>query len=231
VRSRLIYAKDINAALDEIEPPFPGYRRTLLALQSYLALAAQERTDLPVAAKPVEPGSVYPGAARLGRLLRILEDLSPGVFFSGDLYQGPLVDAVRHFQSRHGLEPDGRIGPATFRCLNVPLKQRVQQLELTLERYRWVPHRFTRPPIVVNIPEFRLRAFDVSYRAGLEMKIVAGRAYRHQTPVFARDMKYIIFRPYWEVPPSIQRAELVPKAARDRSYLARNGYEVVADGR
>jgi len=199
-----------------------------MALQNYLAIAAEGNNErLPVTLKPLEPGSFYPEATRLARLLRRLGDLPTGVVVAGNVYQGALVDAVRRFQLRHGLDPDGRIGPATYRCLNTPIEQRVRQLALTLERYRWVPHRFDRPPVVVNIPEFRLRALDDSYRVELEMKIVVGRAYRHQTPVFAREMKFVIFRPYWEVPPSIQRAELVPRVARDRSYLARNGYEIV----
>jgi hypothetical protein len=74
-----------------------------------------------------------------------------------------LVNAVKRFQTRHGLDPDGRIGKTTLAQLNTPLSHRIRQLKLTLERWRWVPHEFDRPPIVVNIPEFRLRAFNSSY--------------------------------------------------------------------
>jgi murein L,D-transpeptidase YcbB/YkuD len=80
---------------------------------------------------------------------------------------------------------------------------------------------------VVNIPEFRLRAVDGDYRSRLEMNVVVGRAYRTRTPVFTGDMKYVIFRPYWNVPRSIERAEITPKIARDRAYAAKNGYEIV----
>jgi murein L,D-transpeptidase YcbB/YkuD len=138
-----------------------------------------------------------------------------------------LVEAVKRFQARHGLERDGRIGAATLAELNTPLSRRVLQLQLTLERWRWIPHEFAQPLIVVNIPEFELRALNRSYRTELEMRVVVGRAYKHQTPVFAADMKHVIFRPYWNVPPSIQRAEIVPKIKRDRSYLEKNGFEVV----
>lgn len=89
------------------------------------------------------------------------------------------------------------------------------------------PHSFDRPPIVVNIPEFRVRALDSSYRTELEMKIVAGEAYHHETPVFAAKMTYLTFRPYWHVPMSIQRKELLPHIERDRSYLGEHGFEVV----
>jgi murein L,D-transpeptidase YcbB/YkuD len=103
----------------------------------------------------------------------------------------------------------------------------VRQLQLVLERWRWVPHSFPRPPIVVNIPEFRLRAYDDHYRPELEMKVVVGKAYHHKTPVFSAEMTHVIFRPYWDVPLSIQRAELVPKIAKDPAYLAKNEYEIV----
>jgi murein L,D-transpeptidase YcbB/YkuD len=103
----------------------------------------------------------------------------------------------------------------------------IRQLQLVLERWRWVPHSFSRPPIVVNIPEFRVRAYDQQYRPVLEMKVVVGKAYHYKTPVFSAEMTHVIFRPYWDVPLSIQRAELAPKLAKDPAYLARNDYEIV----
>ncbi len=110
---------------------------------------------------------------------------------------------------------------------NTALAHQVRQLQLVLERWRWVPHSFPRPPIVVNIPEFRLRAYDDQYRPELEMKVVVGKAYHHKTPVFSNQMTYVIFRPYWDVPLSIQRAELVPQIAKDPAYLAKNDYQVM----
>jgi murein L,D-transpeptidase YcbB/YkuD len=103
----------------------------------------------------------------------------------------------------------------------------IRRLQLVLERWRWVPHSFSRPPIVVNIPEFRLRAYDQQYRPVLEMKVVVGKAYRHKTPVFSAEMTQVIFRPYWDVPLSIQRDELVPKLTKDPAYLAENDFEIV----
>ncbi|HTW64067.1 MAG TPA: L,D-transpeptidase family protein [Bryobacteraceae bacterium] len=108
---------------------------------------------------------------------------------------------------------------------------RIRQLQLVLERWRWVPHSFARPPIVVNIPEFRLRAYNAEYRPVLEMKVVVGKAYHHKTPVFSSEMTHVIFRPYWDVPLSIQRAELAPELAKDPEYLAKNDYEIVDSGR
>lgn len=226
---KLTRAVDVQSVFREIEPPFEGYRRTQKALQVYLAMArADDEERLPVTKKPVEPGSSYPGAARLARLLRRLGDLPPDAAVqTSETYERALVDAVKHFQARHGLDPDGRIGAATRAQLDTPLTGRVRQLKLTLERWRWVPHEFSRPPIVVNIPEFRLRGFSEAYSTEIEMNVVVGKAYRHQTPLFSAEMKYVIFRPYWNVPRSILLAEVLPKLRRDRSYLARNGYEVV----
>ena len=226
----LIHAADVKAVLEGLEPPYEGYRRTEQALQRYIALAREDHGGLlPLTKKTVDPGALFPAVAQLADLLRRLGDLPESVIVTPDsaIYEGSLVDAVKHFQTRHGLDPDGRLGKATLAELNTPLSTRIQQLQLTLERWRWVPHSFPRPPIVVNIPEFELRALNASYGTELEMKVVVGRAYRHQTPVFAANMKQVIFRPYWNVPLSIQKAELLPKLDRDSSYLVKNRYEVV----
>src|SRR5437899_71661 len=161
--------------------------------------------------------------------LHQLGDLPPGGEMPADAtsYRGSVVDAVKHFQSRHGLEPDGALGKGTIAELNTLLSTRVKQLQLTLERYRWLPAGFPEPPVVVNIPEFQLSTLHRQPAPFLTMRVVVGHAWRRQTPVFANYMRYIIFRPYWEVPLSIQRAELVPKIRRNRDYLATDGFEVV----
>ncbi len=204
----LMGARDVAAELERMEPPYQGYWRTQKALAKYLELARED------AGSP--DGLTDPPRAE--QRLRLLGDLGPNDTF---------VDAVKRFQTRHGLDPDGRLGKATLQQLNTPLSQRVRQLQLVLERWRWVPHSFPRPPIVVNIPEFRLRAYDDQYRPELEMKVVVGKAYHHKTPVFSNEMTHVIFRPYWDVPLSIQRAELIPKIAQDPSYLAKNEYQIV----
>jgi murein L,D-transpeptidase YcbB/YkuD len=173
----------------------------------------------------VDPGQIYAGVPRLASLLRLLGDLPEDAVVDGDVYQGALVEAVRHFQSRHGLEADGRIGKGTLAALNTPLATRVRQLELTLERWRWQPREFT-PSIMVNIPEFKLRALDASHRVSMEMNVVVGTA-RTQTPLLGEDMKYVVMRPYWNVPYSIQRNEILPALAKDPAYLSKHAYEVV----
>ena len=230
LRERLTHATDVKAVLEGIEPPYDGYRRTLQVLEQYLAMAREDHEDLlPVTKKPVDPGQSYDAAGQLAGLLHRLGDLPASVEAPMDAttYDSALVDAVKHFQTRHGLDADGRLGKATFAQLNTPLRRRILQLQFTLERWRWVPPAFPRPPIVINIPEFVLRALGDSYGTELSMKIVVGKAYRHQTPVFAASMNQVTFRPYWNVPPSIQRSEIMPKLERDPSYLAKNRFEVV----
>ncbi|HTS59557.1 MAG TPA: L,D-transpeptidase family protein [Terriglobales bacterium] len=229
LREKVVNGSTIEAELDGVEPPFAGYKRTQQTLARYVALARQDDGEqLPVPAKPIEPGASYAGVPRLTRLLRLLGDLPADADLpdGSNVYAGPLVAAVQNFQKRHGLAPDGRLGPQTLKQLNTPLTFRVEQLRLTLERWRWVPYQFTQPPIVVNIPEFRLRAYDSAGKVGLASNVIVGKAYRHETPVFERDMKFVVFRPYWNVPPSIRRSEIVPAIQRDRNYVANKGYEV-----
>jgi murein L,D-transpeptidase YcbB/YkuD len=223
---------DPAAALAPVEPPFPGYRRTLAALQRYLQMAQQpEALPLPVPAKAVDPGKPYAGSTALVRRLQLFGDLPADATVPADgVYQGEAVEGVKRFQARHGLATDGRLGAQTVRELNVPVETRLEQLRLALERWRWVPHEFPQPPVVVNIPEFRLRAFDEHANVVLSMNVIVGKAMRHETPVFSEDMRYVVFRPYWNVPPSIQRAEIVPAVTRNRDYIAQKNFEVTTQG-
>jgi len=105
-------------------------------------------------------------------------------------------------------------------------------LQLTLERWRWLPTDFSAPPIVVNIPDFRLRALDENNNIAFEMRVVVGKAMRTQTPVFSRDMTFIVLRPYWNIPPGIFRRSVLPAIQRDRGEVARRNYEITTiDGK
>jgi L,D-transpeptidase YcbB len=230
LRTQVLTAPDVPAVIAKVEPPYDGYRRAEDALLTYSKMAASPDVALiPVPQKGVRPGTSYPSMPLLVARLRQLGDLpsTADVPANSTTYNGAVVDAVKHFQRRHGLDTDGVLGKGTVTVLNVPLKTRVLQLQLTLERYRWIPPDFPDPPIVVNIPEFRLRTMRRQPANYLTMRVVVGRAMRTQTPVFANRMKYVIFRPYWLVPLSIQRNELVPKTRRDPNYLADKGFEVV----
>ncbi len=226
-------ASDVAAALAQVEPPYPGYRRTIQALQTYLELAKEDDGEqLPPPAPPrkaIASGDTWTGVRRLTRLLRLVGDLPPDANVPADraIYDGVLVDAVKSFQRRHGRDASGRIDAQTLADLNVPLSRRVQQMQWTLERWRWLPESYQKAPIVANIPEFRLRAYDKDFHAGVTMKVVVGKAYGHNTPVFTEMMQYVTFRPYWDVPPSIIRAEMIPNIQKDPQYLAKKGLEIV----
>ena len=227
--TKLINAPDVAAVLAEVEPPYDGYRRTEAALQQYEQLAAKgDGPTVPEVQKVVSAGDAYAGSAELAARLRLLGDLPQDAAASPDeqKYDPSLVDAVKQFQARHGLTADGKLGKETIRQLNVPLANRVVQLQDALERWRWLPAKFPQPPVVANIPEFVLRVFTADQKVALSMNVVVGKAVRTQTPVFAEDMKYIVFRPYWNVPPSIVRGEIVPAIVKDRDYIGRKGFEV-----
>jgi murein L,D-transpeptidase YcbB/YkuD len=231
LKDHVVNAGDVDGALTNVEPPYPGYRRTIEALQTYMELAKKDDGEqLPSVKKTIVPGDAYPGIPRLARLLRLVGDLPAEANVPADraIYEGSLVDAVKSFQRRHGRDPSGRIDAQTVADLNVPLSRRVRQMQLTLERWRWMPGSYQKAPIVVNIPEFRLRAYDKNLNIGVTMNVVVGKAYGgHDTPVFSDTMEYVVFRPYWEVPYSITKAEMIPHLAGDPEYLARKGFELV----
>jgi L,D-transpeptidase YcbB len=230
LKDHLVASVDVAGVLAQVEPPYPGYRRTIQALHNYVDFARKDDGEqLPVVKRTIVPGDAYPGVPRLMRLLRLVGDLPADADVPGDqsIYEGALVDAVKNFQRRLGRDPNGRIDAQTLADLNVPLSRRVRQMQLTLERWRWLPSSYRKAPIVANIPEFRLRAYDKDFKIGVMMNVVVGKAYGHDTPVFSETMKYVVFRPYWEVPYSIARAEMIPHILKDPDYLAKKGFEVV----
>jgi murein L,D-transpeptidase YcbB/YkuD len=230
LRTELMQSADPNALITaEVEPPFEGYKRAEKALRDYLVKARTQETELSGLAATIEPGQPYLELPLLVRRLSELGEVSQDGVLSetSQTYGVHLVEAVKHFQSRHGIDPDGRIGKATIEQLNVPLAQRVLQLRLTLERWRWLPHSFAQPPIVVNIPEFTLRVLDHAYETELEMRVVVGSAYENETPVFSADLTHVTVRPYWNVPRSILENEMEPELQEDRSYLASHRYQLL----
>ena len=241
--SELRAARDgdgLVAAVAAAEPQFPVYRRLLKALADYRALAAAEPPAvpaLPSGQKKVAPGKPWSGVPALAERLRALGDLprdaqAPGTTPDGTpLYEGAVVEAVKRFQGRHALEPDGVLGAGTIAVLNVPAAARVRQIELALERERWLPEMRREPLVFVNVPLFRLWAYDPERPdEPLRMNVVTGKSLGHKTPIFVDEMEYVIFRPYWSPPPSIIRSEIVPHARRDPSYMERQNMEIVASG-
>jgi L,D-transpeptidase YcbB len=228
----------LHDAVVAAEPSFFLYRRLEVALARYRALATTPVPPLPAlppGTRKVEPGGIYAGAGALSERLRLVGDLPATAEVAvGNRYEGALVAAVRAFQDRHGLTPDGVLGRDTLSALATPFDVRVRQIELSLERLRWLPEFRAAPLIAINIPSFRLWAFANALndnKAQLTMAVIVGRAAKaKETPVFIGDMRYVEFSPYWNVPPTIQRGEIVPRLARDPGYWEREDLEAVPTG-
>lgn len=239
--ARLAGSRDAAAEFAALEPPFLHYRLLKTALRRYHELAQQPAlTQLPpLPPRALHPGGSYVGAPALRRLLTALGDMpapaseSTSSVVDGQTLDDDLVRGLTRFQSRHGLSADGVLARKTFQALTVPLAVRAHQIELTLERWRWLPP-FTAPPVVVNIPQFQLFAFRTTEdRAAdiTQMRVIVGEAYRRKrTPVFISEMRYIVFRPYWDVPASILRNEMLAPMRADPGYLARHDLEIVRGG-
>jgi murein L,D-transpeptidase YcbB/YkuD len=230
---KLASTTDIEGTLASVEPDFLHYRLLKDALTRYHSLAADTSLTIPppFTGRSVGPGGHYAGASVLRRWLIALGDLADVAAPANvDVLDDALVAALRRFQERHGIEADGVLGKRTYAALTVPLAERVRQIEITLERWRWLPE-FQTPPIIVNLPQFRLFAFrSMEDRASdiVQMDVIVGQAFpRTRTPIFVAKMKYVVFRPYWDVPESILQRELLPDIERNSEYLARNHMELV----
>lgn len=235
-------ADSVPKLIASVEPDNDVYRKTEDALVKYLDLAKKQAADpslqqpLPTVAKPIAVGGSYGALAPLAARLQLEDDMpavapQPGQPAS-QAYTQDLADGVKHYQERHGFTEDGKLTPQVIASLNVPMSARVQQLNDSLERWRWLPNNYVNAPLMVNLPEFVLRGYEgegAAHSLDFTMKVVDGKALgEHDTPVFTREMKYLIFRPYWTVPMSIIKKELAGHIARSGiGYLAQKNFETV----
>ena len=233
VRERLVQGSDLRSELVAVEPPFKQYQRLRAALQHYMELAKSDGGEKVLDAGPVFPGDQYAGIAGLAKRLRLLGDLPDSITIPPDstTYEGPLVDAVKHFQERLGMQPTGQFDYKTLVEINVPLSDRIEQMQLGLERLRWLPYTFKEPPIVINVPEFRLYAFNEKGDVNLTMRVNVGEDYNHQTPMFEGNIQYLVFRPYWTPPPNILKKEIIPDMEKNPSLTDLNLELVSANGK
>ncbi|WP_241499084.1 L,D-transpeptidase family protein [Rufibacter ruber] len=209
----------------EFEALHPGYIRLREALKNY-RLAKQEGgwPKIEGIAKTLKPNDSSQAVLALRH--RILGKAAAQANKS-TLYDKELADAVKHFQIRHGLKPDGVVGGETLRVMNVPIEERIDQIIINMERWRWVPKRFEDKYIFVNIPEYALHVREKGKEV-LTMKVVVGKE-MHATPVFSDKLEYIVFYPFWNITPQILREEIAPAQARNPNYLASNDMELVKD--
>jgi murein L,D-transpeptidase YcbB/YkuD len=221
----------VPAVAASLAPPLPQYQALRRQLARYRAIG-----DLPDMAWPVPPPTVRPGdpfaaADTLRRRLVAFGDLpaDPPAAAAAGVYDDALAAGVGRFQARHGLTADGVIGRATRSALAVPVRSRIRQIELAMERLRWLPDTAGERIVAVNIPMFRLGAWDGAGASGpaLRMRAIVGRALITQTPVFTALMRSVIFRPFWNVPRSILLKEMLPALGRDPGLLTRLDFEIV----
>ena len=227
LNEQLVDADDVTKVLDAQEPQNAMYKATEDALPHYLELAKQEGSQqagtLPSVTKPIGPGGSYPAAEQLAKRLTFLGDGQ--VQATGTRYTPELSAAVQHFQARHGLATDGKLSKDTVDALNVPMSVRVQQIGDSLESWRWLPDNFVKPRVLVNLPEYYVRTYDANGNEAFKMKVIDGQNKdNHETPVFVRTMKYMIFRPYWNLPNDIVKKDLLKHASK--GYFEAHGYEV-----
>jgi len=180
----------------------------------------------------IEPGQQSPRVAMLRERLIVSGDLENfgSTGSSGqEIYTPGLQEAVMRFQTRHGLTVDGLVGRLTLAALNVSVAERIQQMELNVERHRWLPDNYGNRYIITNIPDYKLRVVE-SGQTTLEMPVVVGKT-KHKTPVFSSDMNHLVVNPTWTVPRSITNKELVPKEINNPGALQKSGFQVLrSDG-
>nr|WP_241659382.1 L,D-transpeptidase family protein [Extensimonas vulgaris] len=246
-------APTLHAGVRAAAPQLPQYAQLRSALAQYRALGAHPAWAAPLppllapaaasapktAAKvtarkasrnpKLDLGQEWVGLPLLVQRLVALGDLPPDTPVPAR-YDESVQNGVKAFQERHALDPDGVIGQATLEALSVPPAARAQQIALAMERLRWTPLLRGPRMIVINVPEFMLRAYeqqDGRIVLRLAMKVIVGKALNTRTPLFDEDMRFIEFSPYWNIPPSIARSETIPRLRRDPSYFEREGLEFV----
>lgn len=235
-----VYARDVDAlaalnsiaesetpkrALLEMAPSNPVYRRLRRLLAEYRTLEQDGGWGTVPDGPSLKPGMQDLRIEAVRARLRVSSDLT--IPSDDNALYGPSLEiAVRSFQQRHGLEPDGAIGAKTVAAMNVSVGDRIRQIKINLERFRWMPDDFGDDHVFVNMAGFELdyiRRGSIAYR----MRVVVGRQYR-ETPVFSDRIRYLEVNPTWTVPPKIASNDLLPKIIADPSYLTAGGYEVLS---
>lgn len=239
ILSSAILAVQDDLGAERLAPPFSEYSALRERLAHYRAVDAAGGWQTVPDGDKLDVGDLADRRrlAALERRLLADGDLVDGTSEHGgdgaasepgdlDTYDARLADGVRRFQRRHGLGADGIVGPRTMRELNTSARQRVEQIEVNLERWRWMPRSIAARHLRVNVPAFELALYDREQGPIDRMAVIVGRR-DWPTPVFADEVRFIVLNPYWNVPQSIAKSELLPKVRRDPSFLTREGYELL----
>ncbi|WP_411727744.1 L,D-transpeptidase family protein [Methyloglobulus sp.] len=217
-----------------VEPKLQQYQKLKSALATYRLITAKSPSFKFIVKGKLRPGEHHPQLAELNIFLAGVGDLPESATINSaeknPKYTDNIVEGVKKFQIRHGLAADGTIGPATATAINEPLAQRITQIELAMERLRWLPELNVGRSIIVNIPAFQLWAIDDINDTDpniINMRVVVGKALKNQTPVLMAQMSFIEFMPYWNVPANILKGEILPKLIRNPDYLFSQNMEIV----
>jgi len=214
----------IRSALDDLRPKQAGYQQLRRALQRYRDIAEAGGWPTVPDGPKLEIGVEHEQVEALRARLRATGDLTADASGAPRSFGDTLRAAVVRFQERHGLEADGVVGPASRAALNVPVDRRIQQLEVNLERWRWLPQDLGTRHVRVNIAGFQLRVMEEGAEQ-LKMRVVTGRPYR-QTPIFSDQISYLAFSPYWNVPHSLATRDKLPAFQRNPDLVSQQGFEV-----
>jgi murein L,D-transpeptidase YcbB/YkuD len=219
----------MSQVLENLIPPHEEYQRLIKALGQYHVISANGGWPGIASGPTIRPNDSDDRVPLLRDFLLKTEDLDLATA-TGHVYDRATREAIRRFQSRHGLVDDGVVGPKTLQALNVSVEERIRQIELNLERWRWMPKSFGKRHIRVNVADFSLDVVEDGETV-MQMPVIVGTQYR-KTPVFSGRMTYLEFAPYWTVPPTILREDKLPKIKRNLGYLEEKHFRILsrADG-
>jgi L,D-transpeptidase YcbB len=215
----------VGKVLDGLLPTHPGYARLRSTLADYRRVAGRGGwPELP--GRTLEPGMRDPAVALLRERLRLSNDLAPARRDSYEqLYDAEVEAAVRRFQARHGMDPDGVVRLPTSALMNVPVEKRIRQIELSMERWRWLPRDLGDRHILVNIAGLDMHVMEGDSSV-FHSRVLVGQRYR-KTPVFSDRMTYLVLNPTWTIPPGILEEDKLPLIREDPGYLTRNNIEIL----
>ncbi len=214
----------IRQSLRQLLPQASEYAGLRTALLDYRDLLLRGGWPQVPAGPKLARGERSPRVPLLRRRLAASGDLPAGSDLEGEQFDQPVAEGVLRFQRRHGLNPDGTVGKDTLAALNVPLAERIRQLQINLERWRWLPRDLGERHILVNIAAFHAELVEQGAPV-FDMRVVVGKPYR-RTPVFSATMTYLVLNPYWQVPQRNAVEDILPQVKKDRAYLQKLGLRV-----
>ncbi len=229
-------AEQLSAVVLAIQPASQQYRKLQNALTYYQSLVAMSPGIQPIYAKSgIKPGELNPAIPLIRKKLLLTDQKmdSDGVdtlnAFTDSLHYDPaLVAAVKMFQVRHGLTPDGIIGEKSLRFINQSFREKADVIALNMDRLRWVSPGNIDNCIIVNVPEYKMRVYDDKKKV-FEMKVIVGAPSR-PTPIFSEQLEHIVFSPTWTVPTSIIRDEIIPHLRQNPEYYKNKNFLFFKNG-